>query len=441
MNDDSLDKIRQQFDEAPYPRVPLEQSPKGDYNALFKHSLVTPYYLHYRRVVSTEGKVILDAGCGTGFKSLILAEANPGAQIVGVDLSEESVKLARQRLAFHGFENVEFHAMTIEDLPSLGMTFDYINCDEVLYLLPDPVLGLQSMRAVLKPSGILRTNLHSRYQREAYYRAQTIFQLLGLMESGTGDFEIGQVIETMTSLKPTVNLKARTWQSKYESPQEAGSILANFLLIGDKGFTIPELFALLDAADLSFINMVNWRHWEVTDLFNDPEDLPGLWGMSLLGADRPSKLHLYELLNPVNRLMDFWCIHPDAEAASLTADEWDEADWRSAVVHLHPQLQTDAVKQDILHCVAQSRSVELSRYIDLPTMGAVMVESTLAACLLPLWDGPQPITALVERYLTLRPCHLATLEPISYDTAYVEIRDFLNRLDVFLYVLLERSTE
>ncbi|VXD21793.1 hypothetical protein PL8927_720199 [Planktothrix serta PCC 8927] len=64
-----LEKIRQQFDSAPYPRIPLEQSPKTDYELLFIHNLVTPYYLKYQKVINTEGKVILDAGCGAGYIS------------------------------------------------------------------------------------------------------------------------------------------------------------------------------------------------------------------------------------------------------------------------------------------------------------------------------------------------------------------------------------
>jgi len=49
----------------------------------------------------------------------------------------------------------------------------------------------------------------------------------------------------------------------------------NYLLQGDKGFTITELFAALKAADLEFISMVNWRQWDLMDLFKekDPENL------------------------------------------------------------------------------------------------------------------------------------------------------------------------
>lgn len=134
-----LEKMRQQFDEAPYPNVPLEEcANKDDLNLLYFHNLITAFYVRNQQVISTEGKLILDAGCGTGYTSLTLATANPGAKIVGVDLSPASVDLAQKRFAYHGLDNAEFFAISIEELPSLGMQFDYINADEVLYLLPNP---------------------------------------------------------------------------------------------------------------------------------------------------------------------------------------------------------------------------------------------------------------------------------------------------------------
>jgi ubiquinone/menaquinone biosynthesis C-methylase UbiE len=150
---DLLEIMRQRFDSSPYPRQPLEKSPKNETDKLYIHSLVNAYYLRNQKVIDTQGKLILDAGCGSGYKSLMLAEANPGAKIVGFDISPESVKLARERLDYHGFDNAEFHVLALEELPSLNQQFDYINCDELLYLLPDINVGLKAMQAVLKPNG------------------------------------------------------------------------------------------------------------------------------------------------------------------------------------------------------------------------------------------------------------------------------------------------
>lgn len=174
-----LEKIRQQFDSSPYPRIPLEQSPKDNAYQLYIHNLVTAFYRRDRQVIDTTDRLILDAGCGSGYKSLILAEANPNAKIIGVDISSESVKLAEQRLKYHGFDNAEFHCLSIEDLSDLGYQFDYINCDETLYLMPDPAIALAAMKSVLKADGIIRANLHSALQRLKLYRAQQMFTLMG----------------------------------------------------------------------------------------------------------------------------------------------------------------------------------------------------------------------------------------------------------------------
>ena len=232
-----LEKIRQQFNAGPYPRIPLDKSPKQNLDLLYIQNLVTPYYLRNQRVIETEGKFILDAGCGTGYKTLCLAEANPGATIVGIDLSEESVNLARQRLKHHGFEdNVEFHVLSIEDLPTLGLEFDYINCDEVLFLLPDLVRGLQAMKSVLKPEGIIRTNLHSYFQRFSYFRAQSLFRMMGLMDSTPDDLEIDIARETMSALKDNVALKRQTWNFIIQTGYGRDEILMNYLIQGDKEY-------------------------------------------------------------------------------------------------------------------------------------------------------------------------------------------------------------
>lgn len=438
MSSSTLDQLRAQFDNAPYPRIPLDQSPLADYDMQFVHSMVTPYYLRYRRAVDTVGKVILDAGCGTGYKAHLLAIANPGATIIGVDLSEASVKLARQRLDYHQIPNTEFYTLLIEDLPSLGMHFDYINCDETLYLVPDPLAALQAMTSVLKPDGILRVNLHSALQRHAFYRAQELFRAIGLMKPEISQSEAVQVvINTMKALRPDVVLKQHAWKPEYERPESDGSILANHLLVGDKGFTIPDVFDLLGAANLEFLSMVNWRHWQVPDLFKDSDDLPALWGMSLMAADPPAQLRMYELLHPVNRLMDFWCVRADANPPGIPVDAWDDEAWQGARVHLHPVLRAAPIREAAIAQIETSQPFELTRYIDLPAMGPVLLTALETACLLPLWEGPQTVTALAQRWHQIQPTDWATLEPLSENTAFARVQNLLNRLDAFLYVLTE----
>lgn len=437
-NPEALEKIRQQFQTGPYPRTPLEKSCKEEYNFLYYHNYATPFYLRNQQVISSTGKIILDAGCGSGYTMLALAEANPEATIVGVDISEKSVELARQRLEYHGFSNnVEFYVSSIEDLPSLGMQFDYINCDEVLYLLPEPAIGLQAMKSVLKPEGIIRANLHSSLNRVHYYRAQEMFKMMGLMDENPGELEVSIVRDMMKALKKGVRLKASTWRTDKEDKSEF--FMMNYLFQEDKGFIIPEMFSAMKTADLEFISMVNWRHWELMDLFEDAENLPFFLAMSLPELSAEERLHLFELLHPVHRLLDFWCGHPNPASPFVPVNQWQNADWRSARVHLHPQLRNAQLQDYLIQCVTERQSFQISRYVPCPTMNPVNIDSSIAACLLPLWDEPQPVNTLVERWLQIRPVDPITLAPVSQEKAFEEIRQLLSKLETFLYVLLERS--
>jgi ubiquinone/menaquinone biosynthesis C-methylase UbiE len=431
-----IEKIRQQFDKAPYPSTPLEKSPKDDATSLYIHNLVTPYYLRNKQVITTDSKVILDAGCGSGYKSLVLAEANPGAKIVGIDISEESVNLAKKRLQYHGFENTEFHVLSLEELPHLNMKFDYINCDDVLYLLPDAVAGLQAMKAVLKPEGVIRANLHSAFQRAHFFRAQEVFKMLGFMERNPEELEIEFVGQMMASLKDNVLLKVQTWKPNFEN--NADALLANHLLQGDKGNTLPDFFAALRSADLEFISMVNWRQWNLMSLFKDPDDLPAFLGMSLPEASVEEQLHLYELLHPIHRLLDIWCGHPNQAHPFVPIDEWTESDWEQAQVHLHPQLRTAKVREDLIDCVTQLRIFPMSQHLAL-SEGFVNIDSSIAVCLLPLVDGGQPFPSLVKRWKQSRPVHPVTLEPTDEQEAVFLVQQMLIRLESMGYILLERK--
>ena len=436
---DLLDKIRQQFDSSPYPRIPLDRSPQDNPNDLYIHNLVSSFYLRNQKVVDTQGKLILDAGCGTGYKSLMLALANPGAQIVGVDISAESVRLAEQRLKYHGFDNFEFYVLSLENLTELGYQFDYINCDETLYLLPEPSVILREMRAVLKPEGIIRTNLHSAIQRANFFRAQKLFSLMGLMDSNPEDLEIGIAVDTMEALKDNVLLKSQTWKPLYLGESGKGELLSNHLLQGDKGFTVPEMFKALESSGLEFISMVQWRKWDFRDLFKEPDNLPEYLDMNLPDLTIEQRLHIYELINPMHRLLDFWCGHPEQTQSSEPLVKWSASDWQNAVVHIHPQLNSPKFREDLLGSINACRSLELSNHLSTNGLTAVTVDSSVAISLLPLLDSPQSLVSLAERWRQCRPINPITLNATSSEYAFDLIQKIVLQLERMDYLMVERQ--
>lgn len=438
-NADLLEKIRQQFNSLPYPNVPIEQSPQHDANALYIHNLITPFYLRNQTLIDSRQVAILDVGCGSGYKTLTLAEANPGATVVGIDLSEKSLELARQRLHYYGFTQAQFHALPLDQIAQLGLEFDYINCDEVLYLMPDLVPALATLKAVLKPKGILRGNLHGLYQRQHYFRAQDLFALMGLMQGNPSEPEINTVLETLQAFKDGVPLKRETWkpQDAAKHPQEY--VLMNFLFQGDQGYTIPDLFAALREADLEFICMVNQRHWDLRTLFQNPQDLPAFWQTALPQLSIEERLQIFELIAPVHRLLDFWCGHLGQTQSWQMPQNWQLSDWQTAQVQIHPQLQTASAKADLIEAIQQQRSVELNRHLAAPVTTPVMLNPYLAACLLPLWDAPLRFPALVQRGLKVRSRDPITLKPTNPHQTSQELRDALIHLELYSYILLTQA--
>ena len=441
-SEELLDKIRKQFDFGPYPRTPLEASPGNDLQDLFNLNLVTPYYLRNQKLPSLSPVEILDIGCGTGYKTLKLAYANPDAQIVGIDISPKSIELSKARFQHKGLKNAEFHVLDMSEISKLERHFDYINCDELLYLFPNPGKVLKIMGSILKPEGIIRSNLHSLLQRAGFFRAQEMFKMMGLMDDNPEEFEINLAVEIMKSIKPTTNLRLSTYpkDEALEQKDIDENVLMNLLFQGDRGFTIPDLFTFLKESGLEFISMLNPRQWEILELFKEPHDLPAFLAMGLESISVEERLHLFELINPRHRLLDFWCGHPQKDDISpQPLSDWSEQEWSKAVVHLHPQLRADQVKQHVIGSLEHAQSICLSQFIPLTTGTRSELNVHLGAALLPLWEGPCHFNQLVERYLKVYPVNLITMDPVDIAQARAFMRQSLMVLELYMHVMLEQE--
>lgn len=95
------------------------------------------------------GKDVLDAGCGVGYGSAILAAV--ARRVVGVDLSEEAIAYARRR---YSRPNVEFSVDDLLELRKPDDTFDVVCAFEAIEHLPDPETHLAQVSRVLRPDGV-----------------------------------------------------------------------------------------------------------------------------------------------------------------------------------------------------------------------------------------------------------------------------------------------
>ncbi|UAJ73059.1 class I SAM-dependent methyltransferase [Synechocystis sp. PCC 7339] len=412
-----LDKTLQQFESYPYPDIPIEDPLNKDVEQLYKSSLVTARYRRDKKIITDlEDCAILDVACGTGATTLQLAWANPGAKIVGVDISPESVKIAEKRLRYHGFENTEFHVLAIADLNELNQKFDLINASDVLYLLPNLALTLKQLAQVLQPDGVLRGNLHSYYQRFNYYRAQTLFQRMGLMEDNPEETELGIARGFYAALRDEVNLKATTWSSDQEKIDNDQWILMNHLFQNDKGYTLPELFDALAQSDLALVDMVDWQKWDWRKLFKEPDNLPAYLAMGLENADREEQLCFYELVQPDKRLLDFWCSHPLPSKKDFS-EYWLERPLEEIIVHLHPRVENFAPFRQAILDQGKLMPLNLSHCFPFIGQDSWLDRTLLTTLYAPLLESSQTLESLVSRFLRIRPFYPADLTPVRADEA------------------------
>ena len=93
-------------------------------------------------------------GCGTGTLAIEFASGLPGVRVVGLDLSEVALQLARNNLRGTPVASrVTFEHGDAADMPFGDGTFDLVISSNTLHLTEDPVRMLNEVDRVLKPEG------------------------------------------------------------------------------------------------------------------------------------------------------------------------------------------------------------------------------------------------------------------------------------------------
>lgn len=148
-------------------------------------------YLHAREL--GRGCEVLDAGCGEGFGTALLAET--ARSVLALDYSADAVAAAR---AAHARPNLEFRQLNLYELPSLDQRFDLVTNFQVLEHLEDPSGFLCALGSVLKPDGTLMLTTPNRLttvsENPYHLREYTADELDALLRPVFGRIEIASVL-------------------------------------------------------------------------------------------------------------------------------------------------------------------------------------------------------------------------------------------------------
>lgn len=243
--DDVTAKVARQYTDYSYPK-PVEDIAAAIKDGLIE--LVDPSA--YGPIYWPEGPprpdlAILVAGCGTQ-QAAITAFKNPGAKVVGVDLSEASLGHQRYLRGKHGLGNLQLYQGDLCHVGAIGQDFDLIISTGVLHHLPDPSRGLSALASVLRPEGVMGLMVYGAAGRAGVYMLQDAFRRMGLGQSEVDVARVRRVLETLPSLHP-----AQTYIKNAAELAEDTAIVDTFLHPQDRAYTVPQLLQWLDDSGLA----------------------------------------------------------------------------------------------------------------------------------------------------------------------------------------------
>jgi enediyne biosynthesis protein CalE5 len=113
--------------------------------AFLNHRLVADARVRY-------GMRVLDLGSGTGYPALLAAQTiGPGGSVIGIDLADQMLAVARRKASSLGLTNVTFRTGDVTSLPFPSASFEAVTSRFCLMFLPEIPKAAAEIARVLKP--------------------------------------------------------------------------------------------------------------------------------------------------------------------------------------------------------------------------------------------------------------------------------------------------
>ncbi|MCB2183663.1 MAG: class I SAM-dependent methyltransferase [Desulfobulbaceae bacterium] len=254
-----LQEVRNQYENYPYPyRNPEEE--KQRLLATQDGYLEKINHFCFQGKQSFNNFRVLVAGGGTGSAAIFLAEQlryRKNSEVVYLDISKQSMEVARKRAEIRGLDNITWLHHSILDLPHLDLApFDYINCVGVLHHLEDYHKGLKALDSVLSPKGCMGIMVYGKHARAPIYQMQELMRLVNEDEPDM-QARVENTKNIINSLPPSNFFKQREkeWMSEVEEYGDIG-IYDLFLHSRDHGFDVLELYEWVGNCGLNIVQFI-----------------------------------------------------------------------------------------------------------------------------------------------------------------------------------------
>jgi SAM-dependent methyltransferase len=111
---------------------------------------------------------VLDVGCGSGWATRLLAGYATNGQVIGIDISDEMIRVARESSS--AVPNVDFEVASADELPFTDNEFTHTFSMESLYYYTDIPKALAEIRRVLWPRGLFVAVVDLYWESEATHQ-------------------------------------------------------------------------------------------------------------------------------------------------------------------------------------------------------------------------------------------------------------------------------
>ena len=159
--------------------------PQGEMRPL--HDLNPVRLAYVERPGPLTGRRVLDVGCGGGL--LAEAMARKGAQVVGLDLADELLEVAKLH-ALESGTRLDYRLESAEEhLVQNAGAYDVVTCMEMLEHVPDPAAVVAALAQLVRPGGHVFVSTINRTAKAYALAIVGAEYVLRLLPPGTHTYE------------------------------------------------------------------------------------------------------------------------------------------------------------------------------------------------------------------------------------------------------------
>lgn len=227
INEKTSKKVRDMYEENPYPRWRAVDKPA-------------------QSIKNLEAEILI-AGAGTGRYAINLSFAFPNANITAIDISKSSLAYLARMSETHKSNCINILHCDILDVGKINNNFDYINCTGVLHHMENPILGWKELIKKLKVGGFMLIGLYSTKARNVIFDAHDYIKKNGYTSDPDGIRALRKDMFRMSRPGKFDRLKI---SKDFYSMSDVRDLLFH---IQETTFTIPLLKQTLDSLGLEFM--------------------------------------------------------------------------------------------------------------------------------------------------------------------------------------------